>query len=281
MGTDMYDTVQVIKMINLVRSCNAQDLKHPVAHVLSSLHLLSGDEYLIPVMHDDAVLIHADELLNLALNQNEEDEFSLLNMGPKAAEYDKLRSYSHPKLVQVVTEMMAARDDAVLALRDTKAEYDRLAAQFQGQRELMRQVLDKKWDVNESSDLNNPVNGLTTTKVAHSGKVRDHDAHYYESYAHHSMLAGCFGESLALISVDIHEIMLSDTVRTDAYRDFVYENKHLFAGKVVLDVGCGTGILSMFCANVGAEHVYAVDNSAIIDKAKEIVKNNGFARTIT
>ncbi len=31
--------------------------------------------------------------------------------------------------------------------------------------------------------------------------------------------------------------MLKDAVRTDAYRDFVYANKHLFADKVVLDIG--------------------------------------------
>lgn len=35
--------------------------------------------------------------------------------------------------------------------------------------------------------------------------------------------------------------MLKDTVRTDAYRDFIYNNKHLIKGKVVLDLGCGTG----------------------------------------
>lgn len=75
--------------------------------------------------------------------------------------------------------------------------------------------------------------------------------------------------------------MLKDTVRTDAYRDFIYNNKSLIAGKVVLDVGCGTGILSMFCAKAGAARVIAVDNSAIIEKARENVFNNGFSNKIT
>jgi len=74
--------------------------------------------------------------------------------------------------------------------------------------------------------------------------------------------------------------MLKDTVRTDAYRDFIYENKSLFSGKVVLDVGCGTGILSMFCARAGASKVIAVDNSDIIDKARENVFANDLGHII-
>ena len=80
---------------------------------------------------------------------------------------------------------------------------------------------------------------------------------------------------------DIHEIMLKDTVRTDAYRDFIYGHKDLFKGKVVLDVGCGTGVLSMFCAKAGAKKVISVDNSAIIDKARAIVFENGLDSVIT
>ena len=74
--------------------------------------------------------------------------------------------------------------------------------------------------------------------------------------------------------------MLKDSIRTDAYRDFIYDNKHLFKDKVVLDVGCGTGILSMFCARAGAKLVIAVDNSDIIERAREIVYDNGFGDVI-
>lgn len=43
--------------------------------------------------------------------------------------------------------------------------------------------------------------------------------------------------------------MLKDDVRTRSYRDAIYQNRHLFKDKVVLDVGCGTSILSM-CASL-------------------------------
>lgn len=52
--------------------------------------------------------------------------------------------------------------------------------------------------------------------------------------------------------------MLKDEVRTKSYRNSIINNKHLFKGKVVLDVGCGTGILSMFAAKAGARRVFAV-----------------------
>lgn len=54
--------------------------------------------------------------------------------------------------------------------------------------------------------------------------------------------------------------MLKDEVRTLSYRSAIYNNKHLFQDKIVLDVGCGTGILSMFAAKAGAKHVYGVSD---------------------
>ena len=73
----------------------------------------------------------------------------------------------------------------------------------------------------------------------------------------------------------LHRSMLSDQIRTNAYRDFILGNKHLFQNKSVLDVGCGTGILSLFCAEAGAKRVYAVDQSSIINCARENVFRAG------
>ena len=74
--------------------------------------------------------------------------------------------------------------------------------------------------------------------------------------------------------------MLQDRSRTEAYRDYIYNNPDIFRNKSVLDVGCGTGILSMFCVKGGAELVVAVDNSRIVDKARSVIRCNKLADKI-
>lgn len=75
--------------------------------------------------------------------------------------------------------------------------------------------------------------------------------------------------------------MLADDVRTTTYRKAIFKNYEKFLGKTVLDVGCGTGILSMFCAQAGAKMVYAVDASDIIRHAESIIKGNNLTHKIT
>ena len=104
--------------------------------------------------------------------------------------------------------------------------------------------------------------GGSVAKKASEGDEEDGPTakdYYFDSYSH-------FG---------IHEEMLKDTVRTESYRKAITGNKHLFKDKVVLDVGCGTGILSMFAAQAGAKKVIAVECSGIIDSARKIIKANG------
>lgn len=109
------------------------------------------------------------------------------------------------------------------------------------------------------------ANNSNDTSATDKSQLAFSEQHYFTSYDH-------FG---------IHEEMLKDTSRTLSYRSAMYKNKHLFKDKVVLDVGCGTGILSMFAAKAGAKHVYSVDMSNIIEKAREIVSLNGFDDKIT
>jgi SAM-dependent methyltransferase len=45
--------------------------------------------------------------------------------------------------------------------------------------------------------------------------------------------------------------MLKDTVRTRSYMNSILNNSFMFKDKIVLDIGCGTGILSLFAAKVG------------------------------
>ena len=49
----------------------------------------------------------------------------------------------------------------------------------------------------------------------------------------------------------------------------------------VLDLGCGTGILSMFCAKAGAKSVTGVDMSDIIHSTTDIIRENNFQDVIT
>ena len=60
-------------------------------------------------------------------------------------------------------------------------------------------------------------------------------------------------------------------MRTEAYRDAILGNAELLKGKRVLDLGCGTGILSLFSAKAGAT-VTAVDMSDVIYQAMEIAR---------
>eukprot|EP00933_Yihiella_yeosuensis_P013495 TRINITY_DN1247_c2_g1_i1.p1 TRINITY_DN1247_c2_g1~~TRINITY_DN1247_c2_g1_i1.p1 ORF type:complete len:436 (+),score=70.36 TRINITY_DN1247_c2_g1_i1:113-1420(+) len=79
----------------------------------------------------------------------------------------------------------------------------------------------------------------------------------------------------------IHEEMLRDTVRVNAYRDAILGNKWAFAGKKVLEVGCGTGILSMFAAKAGASIVYAVDaEKSCTDMTRRVAEANGLSGII-
>jgi histone-arginine methyltransferase CARM1 len=68
--------------------------------------------------------------------------------------------------------------------------------------------------------------------------------------------------------------MLQDYIRTGTYYSAITENAGDFAGKAVMDVGCGSGILSLFAAQAGARVVYAVEASDAARFAARLAEAN-------
>ena len=59
------------------------------------------------------------------------------------------------------------------------------------------------------------------------------------------------------------------------------QNAEVFKDKVVLDIGCGTGVLSIFAAKAGAKHVYGIEFAEIAEYTKLVVKENNLEDKIT
>jgi protein arginine N-methyltransferase 1 len=71
---------------------------------------------------------------------------------------------------------------------------------------------------------------------------------------------------------DIHERMLADHVRVNAYHDAI--QKHVTENDTVIDLGTGTGILAFFAARKGARRVHAIDHGDIIEVAQFLASEN-------
>jgi protein arginine N-methyltransferase 3 len=240
--TSDLDFLGTIRLVNYVRS---QVKAGNTTPDVSSKDRFEDDAYLKPVLEDDALLYSLDDI---------EDEHSAT----------------------------AGTTEAERRVIELQEDLERLQSQFTEYRMAVQKSMEEQLSMDDEKLRSSP-SGPSGKKMS---KVEEADADYFVSYSYNGQFstgsrAGyAFCANCHMLEA-IHESMLKDTVRTDSYRDFIYDNKHLFKDKVVLDVGCGTGILSMFCAKAGAKKVISVDNSNIIDRAKEIIYENGFGDVIT
>jgi SAM-dependent methyltransferase len=72
----------------------------------------------------------------------------------------------------------------------------------------------------------------------------------------------------------MHFGMVRDTIRVLAYRRAIFRHCR---DKTVVEIGCGSGILSIFAAKAGARRVIAIEESRIADLAKSMFEANGVA----
>jgi SAM-dependent methyltransferase len=72
--------------------------------------------------------------------------------------------------------------------------------------------------------------------------------------------------------------MICDRVRTEAFHHAI--DAVVRSGDTVLDVGAGSGILSVFAAKAGAARVYAVEQTSVAVLAQELAAANGVAEIV-
>ncbi|KAI3814805.1 hypothetical protein L1987_14450 [Smallanthus sonchifolius] len=127
--------------------------------------------------------------------------------------------------------------------------------------------------------LENDVNGATSSSISVNNGVSS------DEKKSNSLFVNAVNRGIMIVnknyfgsysSFGIHKEMISDKVRTDAYRQAIVGNPSLLKGATVLDVGCGTGILSLFAAQAGASIVNAVEASdKMASVASQIARDNG------
>ncbi|BFZ09981.1 hypothetical protein BsWGS_13020 [Bradybaena similaris] len=242
------DCISYIKMVNYIRQ---QRPTVETVEVGMACHgsLWSNDVYMKAFDNEDLMLQFDIEWAECHLRQGMMDETkhsSDSNQNLYHSDEDVSESKAVSALVACVRRTEADRD----LLRE---ELDRALEDIQKLKLVGQQLVLGAGD------------GMTEKALAAANEqsLSEKDG-YFASYGHH----------------DIHMTMLKDKVRTESYRDFIMKNRHLFEGKLVLDVGCGTGILSMFAAKAGAQ-VVAVDQSSIIYQAMDIARENNLHDRIT
>ncbi|HEU4887205.1 MAG TPA: 50S ribosomal protein L11 methyltransferase, partial [Thermoanaerobaculia bacterium] len=124
------------------------------------------------------------------------------------------------------------------------------------------------------------------TPVEALGRLRDEweidDAGFtgvVDALVAQNLLTPAAGDDAALAtagfaSVFEHFMMVRDTVRVSAYRRAIFRH---CKDKTVVEIGCGSGILSVFAAKAGARRVIAIEESRIADLAAAMFEANGVA----
>ncbi|MBT5925831.1 MAG: methyltransferase domain-containing protein [Verrucomicrobia bacterium] len=79
-------------------------------------------------------------------------------------------------------------------------------------------------------------------------------------------------DGLAQMGYEHYYHMLNDKVRMDAYRTAIFRS--VKPGDVVVDLGAGTGLLSIWAIKAGAKKVYALEKTDAVHLAKEIARAN-------
>ncbi|KRZ51970.1 Protein arginine N-methyltransferase 6, partial [Trichinella nativa] len=86
-----------------------------------------------------------------------------------------------------------------------------------------------------------------------------------------SVAYNMFSKNIVTLNYDFES---DSEAASNMHREALQRNSSFISGKVVLDVGAGTGILSLFACQAGAKLVHAVEASDIVNHMRRIISDN-------
>ncbi|CAM9385643.1 unnamed protein product [Choristocarpus tenellus] len=253
-----------IKLVNYVRtevkaSLSAAVIKETL--LCTGGALLADERYLRPALEDDALLLGLGELLSTEGDEFDDDSDNDDGDGVSNKYGGKDQGQGEGEEEQKVGEGGQGILD-VMGLRKENAHLRKMLEATEARLSMCSAVIQGlAGDLGEKGK--GKRGGSAGGEMIEVGP--DNDSYYFRSYAHWG----------------VHETMLMDTVRTGGYKQAICGNAQFFKNMVVLDVGCGTGVLSCFAAQAGARKVIGVDRSDIVIQARDVVKANGLDNIIT
>ncbi len=78
--------------------------------------------------------------------------------------------------------------------------------------------------------------------------------------------------------LELHRLLLGDTIRNDAFAKALKTVITPAAGTIIADIGSGTGFLSFVAEQLGAKHCHLYEVSDLLPLSKQLAKENGIKR---
>uniref|UniRef100_A0A2M4AJ80 type I protein arginine methyltransferase n=1 Tax=Anopheles triannulatus TaxID=58253 RepID=A0A2M4AJ80_9DIPT len=262
------DEYSYIKMINYIRREQPkpeQFKKDPGSSALP----WADDKYLKPVANETWLMFDLDELDEIMLSNGGSGGGTGASGNGVSGEKENgndigetmtLTTDQYRKLHGIINDLTAQLREKENLLQHAASSIEKMKASFRNVIAEQQQPDTQDGGGDGDGDGGDKKLQQIKNKLQHcvSSVSVDDDQSYFNTYSH-------FG---------IHHDMLSDEVRTSSYRDAILRNADIIKDKTVLDLGCGTAILSMFASKAGAKEVISVDQSDIIYQAMDIVRKN-------
>ncbi|KAL3829819.1 hypothetical protein ACJIZ3_018621 [Penstemon smallii] len=241
--------------------CSDKELKN---HLLEadnfeeSIIPWDDDRYLNPFLQDDALLYRFDEDGDF---EDEDDamSFDSKELAMHLSQFERLKIDEEDISSKYTSEHKSSCENGE---KEVKFSFDKGTNTANPSESLVNGVSDIADGPSAIETTGNRKGTVSCLKIA-ADEIKNRNKNYFGAYS----------------SFGIHRDMISDKVRTDAYRQALLENPSLLKSAVVMDVGCGTGILSLFAAQAGASRVFAVEASEkMAAVATQIAKDNNLLR---